>query len=82
MLATLMGPGHYHQDSGPVYPAGWAVVRFLLDRHGHEKFFELYRTVRTGNVEQRFTEVYGTDLASIEREMFEQTARRRGATPR
>ena len=39
MLATLMGPGHYHQDSGLVYPVGWALVQFLLDRYGHEKFF-------------------------------------------
>ncbi len=78
VLGTLMGPDHYYQDSGLVYPVGHALVRFLLERYGHEKFFELYRTVRPDNVARRFTDVYGTDLQSVEREMFDQTPRRRG----
>ena len=77
VLATLMGPDHYRQNSGLVYPIGHCLVRLLLDRYGHEKFFELYRTIRPGNVAQRFAEVYGTDVATIERELFEDIPRPR-----
>src|SRR5262249_50438890 len=41
-LRELLGPQWYHQDSGPVYPVGAALVDFLLRRYGAAKFVRLY----------------------------------------
>lgn len=65
-LPDLFGPDWYHQDSGPVYPVGAHLVRYLINRHGPAKFLELCSTIRPRDVDGAFQRVYGTTLADLE----------------
>lgn len=69
-LADFFGPGWYHQDRGLVYGIGPHLVRHLVDRYGAEKFVRLYATIRPGEAEAAFRDIYGISLDSIERSIF------------
>jgi hypothetical protein len=69
-LRDLVGPHWYHQDSGPVYSIGAALVDFLLRRHGAEKFLRLYVECRPDTFEADCRAVLGVGLDELETEFW------------
>jgi hypothetical protein len=74
-LRDLVGPKWYHQDSGPVYPVGAALVDFLLRRHGAAKFVRLYVECRPDAFEADCRAVLGVGLDELEVEFWKDAER-------
>jgi hypothetical protein len=81
-LPELTGPFWYHRDTGPVYPVGGAFVDFLLRRYGTRRFLDLYFSCRPGTFAAECRRVYGTDLATLESQLWEDAERLAGERPR
>jgi hypothetical protein len=77
-LRELVGPRWYHQDSGPVYSVGGALVDFLMRRYGVEKFLRLYVECRPDSFEADCRVILGVGLDELDAEFWkdaERTAR-------
>jgi hypothetical protein len=69
-LRELVGPDWYHQDSGPVYSVGGALVDFLLRRYGVEKFRRLYVECRLETFATDCRAILGVDLDDLDAEFW------------
>lgn len=58
--------GAQPDDGDVAYPAAASFVAFLIDRHGRERFLQLYRRLENGGSDNaaRFREVLGVDLVA------------------
>jgi hypothetical protein len=65
-LRELVGPNWYHQDSGPAYSVGGALVDFLLRQYGAEKFLRLYVECRPDTFEADCEAILGVRLDELD----------------
>lgn len=66
------------RDAGLFYGQSWAMVKYLIEEQGEDKFAELFATVKGGTrFDQAFSTVYGFDLAQFEADFLAQAG---GAT--
>jgi hypothetical protein len=69
-LRELVGPNWYHQNSGPVYSVGGALVDFLLRRYGAEKFRRLYVECRPETFATDCRAILGASLDELDAEFW------------
>jgi hypothetical protein len=69
-LRELAGPSWYHQDSGPVYSVGGALVDFLLRRYGADRFRRLYVECQPETFAADCRTILGVDLDTLDAEFW------------
>jgi hypothetical protein len=76
MIQELVSKDWYHHDRGPVYFIGGMFVDYLIRHYGAEKFLQLYQKTGSKTFLKDFQEVYGIDLAEMEKPFWEEIQKR------
>jgi hypothetical protein len=69
-LRELTSPDWHHRIDGPVYNVGGALVEYILNRHGVERFLDLYFASRPGQFESACRTHLGVELDTLEGEFW------------
>ena len=69
-LDEMIDPDWYSRGLGPAYSEGGPFVRYLIERYGPQKFFELYRGVRPVSFQEDCQRILGASWAQVESDFW------------
>jgi len=70
MFVSLLNKDNYYRDEGAVYPCGGYITIYLIQKYGFDKFLELYTSVHVQTAAADIERVFGTHLATLEKQMW------------
>ncbi len=74
-LSELTGPDWYRRVNAPVYSVGGALAEFLWQKHGVERFLNLYFACRPGQFASAVRTHLGVELEQLEAEFWTEVER-------
>ncbi len=75
LLHSLLSADTYYHDEGAIYPCGAYIVLFLIEKFGFDKFMQLYTSIRFHSAASDFEHIFGTDLDTLEKQMWQEADR-------
>jgi len=75
MLAFLLSADSYYHDAGAIYLCGAYITVYLIEKYGFDKFLTLYTSIHLSSARAEVERIYGTDLVTLEKQMWEEADR-------